>query len=177
MEHNKILQQISKDATFGQTDPPTFRDFLFADGQHIKDPEIVALHAKRLVQIRDSSTHCLSNSMLAEICGCSSQAIGDIIKAKKQSVNLDYCNRLAQYFECSPYYVLGVANNKMGVLIDSEEMIFPLWQGDHDEPVNVIRATQWAKLDPILFKKLDIVFHHPASSKRDLLCALIDEMF
>lgn len=177
MEYEETLKQISKDPEFGEKDLPPFEDFLFQKGEKIKDPEVVALHAKRLAELRDSPEHKLTNSELAKICGCSAQAIGDIIAGKKQSVNLDYCNKLAQYFNCSAYYVLGVADKRMGVFIDRKEMIYPFCKSTKEEPINVVNAIQWAKIDPKLFGKLNKVFHHEDSSKRELLCWLIDEIF
>ena len=177
MEHEEVLKQISKDPEFGKDDLLKFEDFLFPEGKRIADPETIALHAKRLAELKNSTDPALTNTQLAEICCCSVQAIGNIIGGKTKSVNLDFCNRLARYFNCSAFYVLGVTKHKMGVLIGGEEVLFSLWKGTNDEPIAVIKAIQWAKLDEKLFRVLDKVFHHPSSSKRRLLYQLINELF
>ena len=91
--------------------------------------------------------------------------------------NLDYCNKLARYFNCSAYYILGVVDKKTGVLINGKDILIPLWKSTQEDPINVINAIQWAKMDPKLFSKLNKVFHHKSASKRELLCLLIDEIF
>lgn len=177
MEHEEVLKRISKDSGLGKEDAPKFEDFLFPEGMRIEAPTIIALHAKRLAELKNSTNPAFTNADLARICQCSGQAIGDIIGGKTKSVNLDYCNRLARYFNCSAYYILGVVNNKMGALIDGKEWAFPLWKGTNDESIVVIEAIQWAKLDDKLFSVLGKVFHHPSSSKRRLLYELINELF
>ena len=177
LEHEEVLKQISKDPGFGKEDLPKFEDFLFPEGGRITDPVAVALHAERLAELKNSTDPAFTNADLAKICHCSVQAIGNIIGGKTKSVNLDYCNRLAQYFNCSAFYVLGVSKHKMGVLIDGKDWNIPFWKSTNDEQIIVLDAIRWAKLAEELFSVLGKVFHHPSSSKRRLLYQLINELF
>lgn len=95
---------------------------------------------------------------LAKVCGISSQAISDIVKGKVKSVNMDYCHRLAQYFGCTGYYMVGLTESKNGVLTDKQEFNVPITFFNAQEAIDITQTAKWAHIDEKLFRLLENCF-------------------
>ncbi len=125
----------------------------------IYSPEIIQSYGKRVEELCKNDNNRRTYTELGKICGISGQAIKNIVLGKQKSVNIVICNKLAKYFGCSAYYILGVVKNKDGILVDGKEFRLPLCKNSDQETINVTMAGRWAKIDPDLFSCLDDVFH------------------
>lgn len=136
------------------------------DAFHIKEARITSQEMIRRYgeRIRELCEHGengrkITYKELAKVCGISSQAISDIVKGKVKSVNMDYCHRLAQYFGCTDYYMVGLTESKNGVLTDKQEFNVPITFFNAQEAVDITQAAKWAHIDEKLFRLLEKLFH------------------
>ena len=140
----------------------TEEDLLLPEDKEITSREMIEAFGKRLKELRDQTEENgekLNNRRLAEIAGCSSQTIGDIIAGKYKSINPKICNKLARYFGCSAYYLLGIVDGKRDISGLNSAFRIPIMKNSKEQMLNIVQAGQWAKIDRDLFEALEPLFH------------------
>ena len=153
----KILSSLSKANNARElTDKSDMNSecFYFHDDIEIPYTEIINSYANRLRELCDpekNGKRKITQDDLAKVCGVSKQAISNIFNGNVKSVNINYCNALAKFFECSVYFLLGLTDDRYGVIINSEVFRFPIIIADQQEAINIAEVGQWAKRDPALF--------------------------
>lgn len=167
----KARAEIPEDSTSINTDMEkankfwksdiTRDDLLFPLDLKITCKEAIESYGQRLGELSKGKLggEKVTQKELAKICGVSSQTISNIIRGIDKSINIACCNKLAQYFDCSVYYLIGVANERYGVVIDKKEFKTPLVFVSKQETMDVLQAGQWARKDQDLFILLERVFH------------------
>ena len=159
----ETLKSISKPPEFEkqvrEANPSRF-DLLLAEDAKITSREIIESFGKRVDELRKRGIagEKVTEKELALTCGVTVQTISNIIKGTGKSVNISLCNKLAEYFECSAYYILGVTAWENGVLIDGKPFKLPFRFDDDQDTINITQAGQWARKDPELFAILERLF-------------------
>ena len=153
----KILSSLSKANNARElTDKSDMNSecFYFHDDIEIPHPEIIKSYANRLRELCDpekNGKRKITQDDLAKVCGVSKQAISNIFNGNVKSVNIKYCNSLAKYFKCSVFFLLGLTDDRYGMIVNSATYRFPIIIADQQEAINIAEVGQWAKRDPALF--------------------------
>ena len=135
---------------------PSKEDLLLPTHARITCREIIKSYGKRVDELRREGK--VTQKKLAEVCGVSSQTISNIIKGVDKSINPVCCNKLAQYFDCTVFYLLGIADKKDGIEIENKQFTLPIIRDSMQDVLYVIQAGQWARIDADLFVLLEKVF-------------------
>ena len=134
---------------------------------------IIKAYAKRMEALVDGTLKVgeedipQKHSMvqLAEMGGCSSQTIKDIIQGKHRSINISLLNRISSSLGCSSYYLLGLSDSPYATCIDSRIFRLPI------DPARKV-AKDYNINDAVILDAYQLATI--AQNDNDLYCAFLD---